>query len=199
MGFASVLPWAASAGAAGLGSLFGGGKGDKTSQLPNLSPEQSDFLRQLLGSLNIQDLDLGNNPAYNQGLSYLQNLLSGDTSEIEAPLMAQYENEILPGIAQRFGALGAQSSSGYQNALSSAGGDLAKNLGALRHQSKNSALDRILQYTGARQQGQQNLASLGLGTKPFGYQTQARGQGIGDILQYAGGLGLGSGLGRLFG
>ncbi len=199
MAWAAAAPWLASAGAAGLGSLFGGGRGDKTQQLPNLSPEQQQFLSQLFESLNIGDLDLGNDPLYKQGASQLQQLLGGDTSLIEQPLMDQFQNEILPGIAQRFGALGAQSSSGYQNALASAGGNLTSQLGALRYGAKQSALDRALQYSGARNQGLQNKANMALSAKPFGYETKSRGGGSGDILQYAGGAGLGSGLGKLFG
>lgn len=197
MGWAAAAPWLASAGATALGML-GGGSGSKTSQLPNISPEQQKFLSQLFSMLNIQDLDIGNNPLFKQGSEQLQQMLQGDTSLIEAPLMQQYEQEILPGIAQRFGGLGAQSSSGYQNALAQAGGNLAGQLGQLRYGAKQSALDRALQYAGTRQQGLSNLAGLGLNTKPFGYETQGPRMGAFDALGYAGGQALGAGLSSLF-
>lgn len=197
MGWAAAAPWLASLGATGL-SMFGNKSKSNTNQLANFSPEQQGLLNQIIQMLDIKGLDLGNNPLFQEGSDQIMQMLQGDTSLIEAPLMQQYEQEILPGIAQRFGGLGAQSSSGYQNALASAGGNLAGQLGQLRYGAKQSALDKALQYAGMRQQGLSNLAGLGMNAKPFGYETQAPRMGLFDALGYAGGQGLGYGMQSLF-
>lgn len=184
---------AAAAGIGALSSLFGG-KGGKTQQLANLSPEQTQFLQQLLGSLNGQNLDLGSDELYGEGSDQIMKMLQGDTSLIEAPLMAQYQNEILPGIAQRFGGLGAQSSSGYQNALAGAGGQLAGQLGQLRYGAKQSAIQNALQYAGAKNQSRQGLAGLGLNARPFGYQTTEGKNNFFDAIGYGAGSAFGKGL-----
>ena len=160
-----------------LGKLLGG-RSAKTEQLPALTPEQQNILNQILGMLDVEGMDIGNSELFGAGQDQLLKMLEGDTSLIEAPLMQQFEQEIMPGIAQRFGGLGAKSSSGYQQAMANAGGNLAAQLGQLRYGAKESALDRALAYSSQRAQGLQSLANLGLGTKSFGYQTTPGSPGL---------------------
>lgn len=62
------------------------------------------------------------------------------------PAIRNYEERIAPGIAERFSGLGAgaQSSSGFQNALASSGADLARQLGEFRGRQRQSMTGDLL-------------------------------------------------------
>lgn len=130
-----------------------------------LNPQQQTLLQQLLGSMSGSEGNIQRNPTYQAGESYLQRILGGDTSQFEAPLMRQFNERIIPGLAERFSGVGAQSSSAFQQALGGAGADLAERLGSLRGQLQLGALGPALSYS---QQPASNLQSLlGLSTMAF--------------------------------
>jgi len=168
----------------GLLSFLFGKKG-KIEQVPTMNAQQQQLLSQLLSNLG---------GASTEGLGFLQNLLSGDTEAFEAPLQRQFQEEIVPGLAERFSGIGsgAQGSSAFGQALGSAGAGLAEQLGAMRGN---------LQMQGLGQLG--NFMNLGMGARPFEnvYQPGSSGflgglsGGIGSML----GGGIGSGLGKLLG
>lgn len=101
-----------------LGSLFGGGglmgKPGKWSKLPQYSPAGMGALDWLIG----------------------QGRQNADWGPIEQQYKNQFQSETIPGLAERFSAMGpgAQRSSGFQSALGRAGGDLSSQLAALRSQ-----------------------------------------------------------------
>ncbi len=133
---------------ASLKDLIFGKKG-KFKQVPTMTSEQQELLKQLLGGIGGS---LG--PAFEN----LQSLLSGEAGAYEAPAMRQFEEQIVPGIAERFTGMGAgsQSSSAFGQQLGSAGAGLAENL--------------AMQRAGLQQQGLSQLSQLlgmGMGARPF--------------------------------
>lgn len=138
-----------------------------------------DFLKQLLGLLGGQGVQ-----GAGQGLQHYMDILGGDTSAFEAPLMRQFNEQIVPGIAERFSSAGGQRSSAFGQQLGAAGAGLAENLGALRGNLKNQAAGGLLSSL-------QGLGGLGTqntfenifrpGTSGFlGQLGQGLGQGIGQ-------------------
>jgi len=109
-------------------------------QMTTQTEGQTGFQNQLLGGLG--------GPT-GQGMDWLQQILSGDEEafkSFEAPLKAQFEREIVPGISERFAGMGtggAQDSSAFQQTLGRAGQDLSMNLGALRSGLKMNALQQL--------------------------------------------------------
>ncbi len=180
-----------------LDFLFG--KKEKKEQLPTISPEQQTLLKQLLQSINPQQLDIGRQPSFQAGENFLQQLLGGDTSEFEDPLMRQFQEQIIPGLAERFSGAGAgaQSSSAFQQALGGAGADLTERLASLRGQLKMQALPQALGYAQAPGQRGLQQAQLGLGTQSFENLFRPRTQGLLGSLLGGAGAGFGSGLGQL--
>lgn len=187
--------------AALLPGLISGGLGAAsalTSRKPRLkkvstmSAQQQGIQNQLLQQL--QGL-LGQGGGFNQAQGYLQNLLSGNpqaTTAFEAPAMRQFNEQIIPGLAERFSGLGAgsQSSSAFQQALGQAGAGLAENLQALRSGLQTGAAQTLL-----------GLPSQFLGSafqSPFDYM-QTRGGGRLSSLLGSFGEGLSPGLGQLSG
>ena len=92
-----------------------------------------------------------------QGFDFISRLLGGDESifqELEAPALRQFQEQIIPGLSERFTGmgLGAQGSSGYQQTLGAAGSRLAQDLAGQRAQYRMSALDRLLAQAGQTMQ-----------------------------------------------
>jgi len=84
------------------------------------------------------------------GMDWLQNLFSNDPSAFaayEAPAMRQFNEQIVPGIAERFTGMGAggRNSSAFQQQLAGAGGRLSENLAGQRANLRQGALNQIMQ------------------------------------------------------
>jgi hypothetical protein len=162
-----------------------------------LKPINKDALSQLMQLIQGGG-GLQNNPLFQSGQSHLQSLLSnepGAFEAFEAPFKEQFEQEIVPGIAERFAGLGtgagSLNSSGLNNALAQAGKGLSTNLAGLRSGLQMQASQQGLQYA---QQPIMNLLQA-LGVLPGLY---AEKPGQGGLLQglaggFAGGLGQGYG------
>lgn len=160
--------------------------------LSTLNPQQQTLLQQLLGSMSGLEGNIQRNPTFQAGQSYLQKILGGDTEAFEAPLMRQFNERIIPGIAERFAGVGAQSSSAFQQALGSAGADLAERLGALRGGLQGQAVGQALGYA---QQPVSNLQSLlGMSTQAFAPKQKPWWQELLGGLSGGVGTGLGVGL-----
>ena len=121
-----------------MGFLFGDKGGFE--QVKSQTPQQQALFNQLMGSLG---------GAQGSGLEWLQQILSGDEgafSQFEAPLQRQFQQETVPGIAERFagmGTHGAQSSSAMNQTMGQAGRELSENLGALRGGLQQNALSQL--------------------------------------------------------
>jgi hypothetical protein len=153
------------------------GKEPSMQQLPTMDPQQMQLLSQLLGGLG---QPLG------QGLQNLSQMLSGEPGALEAfqaPAMRQFQEEIVPGLAERFSGMGAgaQRSSAFQQALGSAGASLAERLSAQRAGLQQGAMGQLSQLLG-----------MGMGQRPFGYMQQEGTPGFFGSL--AGGAGQAAGM-----
>lgn len=183
------------------------GKPDQQRQQNILTPEQQEALQRYFNQ------GIEKSPLYGAGSNYLQNLLGGGEgaySALEGPLMQQFQQQIVPGLAERFAGMGtgagAGNSSAFYNSLGQAGKDLSTNLGALRGGLQMQGLGQALNYA---QQPYSNTLS-GLGVRSFIPQYQQGNQGfLGNILGGIGagfggpfgsalGSGLGSGISGLF-
>lgn len=119
----------ASAGIGAAGSLFGGQNKPETTQLPNYAPWQEAMARQAgqRGMAGIEGL-----PAQYQQL--MQGL---NFDPIEQNAMRGFQQNVVPGLAERFSSMGtggSQGSSAFAQQLGGAGSDLMSQLAALRAQ-----------------------------------------------------------------
>jgi len=159
-----------------------------------LNPQQSQILQQILSSLGQQGGaagDITQNRGYQLGSQFNQDILSGDTSKFEAPLMRQFNEQIIPSVAERFSGLGsgAQSSSAFQQALGQEGAALTERLGALRGGLQGQASERALGYAQqpiSNTQNYLNMSTQAFAPKQMGFGQQA-------LLGLSGGLGQGLG------
>ncbi len=108
-----------------------------------LNPQQSQMMNMIMQLLS------GGGGQMGGAFGNLQELLSGDDkafSKFEAPFKRQFEEQTVPGLAERFSGLGsgAQRSSAFGQALSSAGAGLSENIASLRSGLRMQALQQAL-------------------------------------------------------
>lgn len=150
------------------------GKKEELKKLPTMNRQQERMLNKMLKDIDIGDLDIGNRGTYKAGRDYLRDLLSGDSEAMksfEAPYLRQFNEQIVPQLADRFASLGSgmQDSSAFAQALSSSGADLQERLAALRGELQMQALPQALDYSQAPGESAYRRLSLGLGSSPFTY------------------------------
>jgi hypothetical protein len=173
------------------------GSPDENQQLSTLNPQQQQGLSQIFQQLGMMQAPGG---AYSGAQNYLSGILSGDPNafaQFEAPYRQQFEQQTLPGIAERFAGAnpmgGGLSSSGFGQALGGAGAQLQAQLAGLHGNLRNQAAGQAM--------GQfNNLAGMGLGTRAF--ENMHRPGSGGLIGEGLSGLGMGFGApagGALFG
>lgn len=167
-------------------------KAAEMKKFKTLEGGQRRFVRDVRKSFDPEQLNLLNDPNYQAGSSYLQRLLSDDPEafeSFESPYKTQFQEEIVPQLAERFSSMGARNSSAFNNALAREGSNLSQRLASLRENLRMNALQSALGYSEA--QGRQALAGSQMGLTPlFGYTTRGGGGGIGSAL----GQGAASGL-----
>ena len=174
-------------------SNFFMGTPEKRENVSLLTDRQQGLHDQLMNSLNQQ----GAEGSFGNIADYYRNLLSDDSADynsFSAPMLRQYNEDIVPGLSEQFAGMGSGglSSSGFRNAQIQGATDLSERLGALR--------------SGLRQQGIQGLQNLGtLGLQPISQNmvTQPGTQGfissVAPVVGNAIGSFLGGKLGNMFG
>ena len=120
------------------------GESEQFKQVDRFTPEQKELIGQLLQGLG---------GPQQQGLGFLSSLF-GDTSQFEAPFMRQFQEETIPGIAERFSALGAQGSSAFGQQLGKAGAGLQEQLASLKGQLGLQGLSALQGLSGQALQPQ---------------------------------------------
>lgn len=174
---------------AGLTEFLFGSK-DKIKKLPTMNPQQNQFLNSILGQLMSMQ---GQGGGYGNALDLLQQYLDPQSEvyqNFEKPYLQQFEQETVPMLAERFagyggGMGGALSSSGFGQALSSAGSNLQTNLAQMKSgMQRQSIQDLLSQFN--------ELSKFGLGASPFAYQNKKG--NVGFVPTF-----LGSAAGKYFG
>lgn len=110
-----------------------------------------DILGQIKGMRTSGGGDISQQQNFQQGSDWLQNLFNDPSffQNIEAPAMRQFNEEILPGIANRFASMGSGGSLGstaFRNQANREGSNLAQNLSAQRTGMQQQGANQALGY-----------------------------------------------------
>lgn len=148
-------------------------------KVPTMTKEQTALLNQMLQMLG-PGWQLGQ--GYGQSLDYQRQLTDPSSEAVHQfsePYMQQFEQQTIPGLAERFAKMEAMgvglSSSGFGQSLSSARGNLQSQLAALKSSlGQNAAQSLMGQY--------ERMSGMGLSAQPFGYQRPQQ-SGMGGFLQ----------------
>lgn len=166
-----------------LGGLVGGGLGgfggqkDQFKKYDTMSSGQKNIFNQLINMLG----GGGQIGQGYQGAMNLQNQYMDPSSQavnqFADPYMRQFEQQTIPGLAERFAGMGALggglSSSGFGQSLSSAGGNLQSQLAALKAGLGQQAAQSLMGQYG-------NMTNQVLGMQPFAYGFQPGSPSIGQ-------------------
>jgi hypothetical protein len=173
----------------------------KRKNVSNLRPEQESLYQQLIAAGKAP----GAGGAFGSAADYYRNLLgdnSADYNAFAAPMLRQYNQDIVPGISEQFAGMGAGglSSSGFRNAQVQGATDLSERLGALRANLRQAGAAGLANIG---QQGLQNY-STNMETQPgsegfLGAIAPAIGTGLGAAVGGPIGGAIGGGLGSWFG
>lgn len=147
------------------------GKPDKLKKIATGTKEQ----QALHNSILAQAMGMSQGGGYDLANQYFNNFLGGNQQEafnqFSQPYLQQFEEQMLPQIAERFAGAGALSSSGFGQSLGGAASDLQSQLAQLFSQLQSQAAQQ--------QYGQYNqLAQTGLNYQPFAYNKQAGSTGF---------------------
>lgn len=134
-----------------LAPLLKGMFGDQGGAGSTFNKQQQNFMNQGLGGLNPGMGDITQNPTFKGGNEWLQNLFSDPDffKSFEAPLMRQFEEETIPGLANRFagmGSGGSLGSTGFRNQLAREGSNLHEKIASLRGGLQQQGVNQSLQY-----------------------------------------------------
>jgi hypothetical protein len=129
-----------------------GSKGETKSTYDKGTLNLLDQVQQYLkGGVGGQNQDINQQPGYQTGMDWLQGLYNDPSffDAFESPLLRQFNEEIAPGIANRFasqGSGGSLGSTGFRNAITRAGADLSTNIGALRGGMQQQGIPQLQSY-----------------------------------------------------
>jgi hypothetical protein len=148
------------------------GSSPKLKQVATGTSQQQQFGGNDLISL-LQQM-MGQGGGLQQANQYDQGLLGQGPeafNNFSAPYLKQFQEQLLPQIAEKYGGMGALSSSGFGQALGGAASGLQSQLAQLFTQLQGQAAQR--------QQGQfQNLSQIGLGYEPYAYHERQGTSGL---------------------
>lgn len=161
------------------------GKSPKLQTFEKYSPQQQKILNDILSGGGLPQ-----NQLYQQGNQYISDLLkgkgqpnldqyfAGSQEAFAAPMMRQFNQEILPGIASRFGAMGTGGSgmmgSDFMNAATNAGASLQERLAAMQSGLQQQRAAMEMQKYGMRMQA----APMALGYAQAPYQNLMQALGM---------------------
>lgn len=151
-----------------LSALNVGGSNASTSSTYNKSQKQGiEGILDMLKGMKGQS-DINQNPQFQQGQEWLSSLFNDPEffKNFEAPLMRQFEEDIIPGLSNRFASMGsggALGSTGFRNQLAREGGNLSTNIAALRGGMQQQGVNQGLQYAQQPFNNMLNLYNTALG------------------------------------
>lgn len=166
----------ASAGASALTS----NKGERGSTYSKAGQKTIDDILKDLKGMKGTGQDITRQPGYQTGQDWLMSMFNDPEffKSFEAPLMRQFNEEIVPGLANRFaaqGSGGALGSTAFRNQLAREGSNLSTNIAALRGGMQQQAIPQLLQYAQQPVSNYQNLLNSILRPTENTYQPPSSG------------------------
>jgi hypothetical protein len=133
-------------------SLFnpGGSNGERSSTYNSGQKGGiNDIMSAIKGMNGFQGTDINQNPMYQQGNEWLMSMFNDPDffNSFEAPLQRQFQEETIPGLANRFASMGTGGSTGstaFRNQLGREGSNLHTNIAALRGGMQQQGVNQLM-------------------------------------------------------
>jgi hypothetical protein len=133
------------------GPIIQGLLGDKGGPGSSFNQGQLGFMEKGLNALNPQMGDVSQNQNFQQGSDWLSSLFSDPDffKSFEAPIQRQFQEETIPGLANRFAGMGtggALGSTAFRNQLGREGSRLHEMIASLRGGLQQQGVNQSLAY-----------------------------------------------------
>lgn len=169
-------------------TAYGALSGNKGEMKSPYSKKQKRFLEDIMNDVrNMKGgaQDITQQPGYQQGNEWLMSMFNDPEffKSFEAPLQRQFQEEIVPGLANRFASMGSGGSlgsTGFRNQLAREGSNLSTNIANLRGQMQQGAIPQLLSYSQQPFSNLMSLYGLALG-QPQNTVYQPPSQGVGAL------------------
>lgn len=134
-----------------LAPILKGFFGDKGGAGSSYNTQQKNFMKNGLNNLDQQNPDITQNQNYQEGSNWLSQIFNDPEffKNFEAPLQRQFEEETIPGLANRFASMGSGGSlgsTGFRNQLGREGSKLHEMIASLRGGMQQQGVNQGLQY-----------------------------------------------------
>ncbi len=166
-------------------------KAQKGLKFENYTHSQKKLLDEMAKHSYVHLPNITKDKNYLAGTQYLQKIISQDPElmkQFSAPYEREFNEQTVPRLAEQFGGIGAQDSSGFAQSLGAAGAGLQERLAALRSELGMQAANQLYGYSQlpgqqrAQEQAltlQQRNAVLGASPYTYGFQEGSPGAGYG--------------------
>ena len=160
---------------AGFGEWMWGAE-DKFNKLDTMNPQQKQMFQQLYDMISGGGQMGQGSQAAMQHQQQMLDPSSEAYKKMAQPYMNEFEQQTVPGLAERFAGMGGglgggTSSSGFGQALSSAGSNLQQNLAGMKTGMQSQAANSIMQQF-------MQMMGVGLGKDTFAYGHQPASAGF---------------------
>lgn len=152
----------------GVGSALTSNQGRQSSTFNKGQRSAIDDILSSIKGMKGSAQDITQNQNYQTGQDWLQSMFNDPEffKNFEAPAMRQFNEEILPGVANRFasqGSGGSLGSTAFRNQIGRESSNLATNLAAMRGQMQQQAIPQLLGYSQQPFSNYQSLLNTALG------------------------------------
>lgn len=182
----------------GMKGMGGQNAEQKSSYGKNQLGQIDSILQQLKGGAP----DITQNQGFQGGQEWLNDLFNDPEffKSFEAPMQRQFEEETIPGLANRFGAEGSGGSlgsTGFRNQLAREGSNLSTNIAAMRGGMQQQGVNQALGYAQAPFQNYMQMMQSVMNPTQNMYQPASAGP-FGNIMASLSG-GMAQGYGQQYG
>lgn len=158
----------------GHGSSGGfSGEDPSTQKYEAMTGTEKKLYKKILKRIDPKSFDLSRNPTFMAGSNFINEMLNPNSEaykKFEAPYIRQFQEQIVPKVAEGFLQYDAQNSSGFNQAMAHASTDLSERLASMRTQAMMQMVPQAGQFGTAQANVYGNLYGQSLSANPFGYQ-----------------------------
>jgi hypothetical protein len=181
-----------------LEAMIGSPAQQGSSRSKNQKSLIDDIVNQIKSMQSQGQGDITQNQGYQTGQDWLMSMFNDPEffKNFEAPMQRQFEEETIPGLANRFASMGSGGSTGstaFRNQLAREGSNLHTNIAAMRGQMQQQAIPQMLQYAQQPASNMMNMYNAALTPVNDQYRPASGGLFGPAIGAFAGGVGGGAG------
>jgi len=167
----------------GMGMMNGKDAEQKSSYSPGQQAGINDILNMVKGMKG--NADITQNQGFQSGQNWINDLFNDQNffDKFEAPMQRQFQEQTIPGIANRFGGMGSHGSFGssFRNQAAREGENLQEKIAAMRGGMQQQGVNQAMNFAQQPFQNMMSMYGLGLGSPMMNQYAPATTGGFGSL------------------